>query len=105
MHRASWTMAERIDITPMGEHCYRVTVGGTGVTTVHDVVVPPTLIADLGVEPGTEAEERVVRISFSFLLERERPESILPRFDLDVIGRYFPEYLATICSQVGPSAS
>ena len=97
-------MAERIDITPMGQHRYRVTVGGSGVTTVHDVVVPQSLIADLGIEPGSGAEERLVRISFSFLLERERPQSILPRFELDVIGRYFPEYLATIGPEVGPSS-
>ena len=30
--------------------------------------------------------------SFQFLLEREPKESILKQFDLQVIGRYFPEY-------------
>lgn len=34
----------------------------------------------------------LVRRSFEFLLEREPKESILPRFDLTVITRYFPEY-------------
>jgi hypothetical protein len=33
-----------------------------------------------------------VRRSFEFLLEREPKESILARFDLSVISRYFPEY-------------
>ena len=41
---------------------------------------------------GDEDLERVVRVSFEFLLEREPAASILPEFSLDVIGRYFPEY-------------
>jgi hypothetical protein len=36
--------------------------------------------------------EDLVRRSFEFLLEREPPQSILRRFDLAVIQRYFPEY-------------
>ncbi len=38
-----------------------------------------------------EADE-LVRQSFKFLLAREPKESILPEFDLPLIGRYFPEY-------------
>jgi len=34
----------------------------------------------------------LIRRSFEFLLAREPKESILPEFDLAVIGRYFPEY-------------
>lgn len=34
----------------------------------------------------------LVRRSFAFLLENEPPESILRRFDLREIERYFPEY-------------
>jgi hypothetical protein len=33
-----------------------------------------------------------VEESFRFLLEREPKESILRRFNLTVISRYFPEY-------------
>ena len=40
----------------------------------------------------SKAAEDLVRRSFEFLLEREPPESILRRFDLAVIQRYFPEY-------------
>jgi len=36
--------------------------------------------------------EDLVRRSFEFLLERESPGSILGRFDLAVIQRYFPDY-------------
>lgn len=41
---------------------------------------------------GRVSPEMLIRESFAFLLEREPPESILPAFDLPVIGRYFPEY-------------
>lgn len=34
----------------------------------------------------------LVEASFTFLLEREPKESILPSFDLTVINRYFPDY-------------
>jgi len=43
---------------------------------------------------GAEAAdiERLLVATFEFLLEREPKESILSRFDLRVIARYFPEY-------------
>ena len=40
---------------------------------------------------GGDAEE-LVEASFRFLLDREPKESILSRFDVSVIARYFPEY-------------
>lgn len=36
--------------------------------------------------------ESLIKKSFEFLLERESKESILSKFDLPVIGNYFPEY-------------
>lgn len=42
------------------------------------------------------APEAFVRDCFGFLLEREPKESILPSFDISVIGRYFPEFERTI---------
>lgn len=36
--------------------------------------------------------EALVRRTFEFLLEREPPEQILPRFRLADVGRYFPEF-------------
>ena len=40
--------------------------------------------------------EELIETSFKFLLERESNTSILPRFDLPIIERYFPEYEETI---------
>jgi hypothetical protein len=46
--------------------------------------------------PGAADPSDLVRRSFAFLLEREPASSILRSFDLPVIGRYFPDYEATI---------
>lgn len=42
---------------------------------------------------GSErSPETCVEAAFRFLLDREPKESILGRFDLSVISRYFPEF-------------
>jgi hypothetical protein len=46
--------------------------------------------------PGSTTPDDLVRRSFEFLLERESRQSILPSFDLPLIGRYFPEFEATM---------
>ncbi len=71
-----------------------VTVGGPGAPTAHDVTVATADLARLA--PGATDPTDLVRRSFAFLLEREPKTSILRRFDLAVIGRYFPEYEARI---------
>jgi hypothetical protein len=81
---------ERIEITPEGDHSYTVRVRSGREQTTHQVMVPVQLLLDLGWMADDEAG--LVRASFEFLLEREPASSILRRFDLDVIGRYFPEY-------------
>ena len=39
-----------------------------------------------------EGEEDPLEAAFRFLLDREPKESILQRFDVEIIGRYFPEF-------------
>jgi hypothetical protein len=41
---------------------------------------------------GTHTPERCIQAAFQFLLDREPKESILRRFDVSVISRYFPEF-------------
>ena len=79
-----------IAITPAGDRCYDVTVDGE---SRHRVSVPARF--------GDEDLERVVRVSFEFLLEREPASAILPEFSLDVIGRYFPEYETELPRRLG----
>ena len=68
--------------------CVRVIEGVSEST--HHVTLDPKDQARLA---GTTIQpEELIRKSFQFLLEREPKESILSRFDLSVISRYFPEY-------------
>ncbi len=71
-----------------------MTVGGSASSTTHDVTVSAMDLDRL--DPAAAGPEDLVRRSFAFLLAREPKESILARFDLTVIGRYFPEYEATM---------
>ena len=41
---------------------------------------------------GKHTPERCLEATFRFLLDREPKESILTRFDVTVISRYFPEF-------------
>ena len=41
---------------------------------------------------GNHTLERCLEAAFRFLLDREPKESILRRFDVTVISRYFPEF-------------
>lgn len=74
-----------ITVEALGGERYRVTVSEGASSTVHTVAV------DTAIPAGTEPAD-LVEASFRFLLDREPKESILSRFDLSVIERYFPEY-------------
>ncbi len=71
---------------------FRVTIKDGGDETAHEVAVPEDYYEDL--TGGGCAPEEFVETSFEFLLEREPKESILRKFDITVISRYFPEYEA-----------
>lgn len=79
-----------IDVQPGGSpDTFTVTVTDDGKTSQHRVTVPDRQAAGL---PQDVDADRLVRSSFTFLLEREPVTAILPEFSLDVISRYFPEY-------------
>lgn len=67
---------------------------GERIVTTHQVTVAAADLARL--DPGAASPEDLVRRSFVFLLAREPASSILRSFGLMEIGRYFPEYEATI---------
>jgi len=69
-----------------------VQVEARGESSRHSVTVSAAELARWGGGEDEAAVEDLVRRSFDFLLEREPPSSILRRFDLSVIQRYFPEY-------------
>ncbi len=86
-------MADPVEVTcepaPGGWTC-RVTVGGPGAPTTHEVSVPDADLERLA--PGAADPVDLVERSFAFLLAREPKTSILRRFELPVIGHYFPAY-------------
>jgi hypothetical protein len=84
------------DITVTRQDVVRflVTVVERGTRTEHEVTVSAADLEGLG--EGYPSAEDFVRACFEFLLEREPKESILRTFDVGVIGRYFPEFGATI---------
>ena len=71
-----------------------VTIGDDAGATRHEVVVAASDLERL--HPGADGPEALVHAAFDFLLAREPRDSILRRFDLPVIGRYFPEWEAEV---------
>ncbi len=78
-----------VTVTAGDEGRFDVVVAEGASSTAHSVSVSPGTVARLA--PGATADE-LVAASFRFLLDREPKESILHTFDLEVIGRYFPDY-------------
>jgi hypothetical protein len=83
-------MPVEIIVQSANETRFEITVREGKSETRHIVTVEPEYVRKLGV--GKTTVEDLVRRSFEFLLEHEPKESILRRFDLKDISRYFPEY-------------
>ena len=81
-------------VARQSDGAYVVKVRGPRSETSHVVSVPAALVESLGL--GGVPGEELVRASFAFLLDREPAGSILPRFSLDAISRYFPEYTSEL---------
>ncbi|MGB6200235.1 MAG: hypothetical protein WBF35_11860 [Candidatus Acidiferrales bacterium] len=80
----------KIEIETLADGDFRVhVIEGASVST-HCVTLKPEDFQRL--TAGKATPQQLVRRSFEFLLKREPKESILARFDLAVIARYFPEY-------------
>lgn len=78
-----------ITVKEMNAQHFQVTVVGNS-TTEHEVTVDSAYATSLCQGKLTAIE--LIEKSFEFLLARESNTSILRRFDLSVIARYFPEY-------------
>lgn len=82
-----------IEVEALGAGRYRVTVDG-GVLTQHEVRIPPGYLQQAGLQG--QPPEALLRRVFAFLLEREPNTAILERFELPVVGDYFPEFPAAL---------
>ncbi len=67
---------------------FAVTVRERGSVSHHEVTMSSQAFA----KQTGGAPEQVIEAAFRFLLDREAKESILARFDLSTIARYFPEF-------------
>lgn len=84
-----------IVVTSTGFRKFHVEINeGDNKNRQYDVTVPEELIREL--ELTEDHLTKVVHQSFTFLLEREPASSIMPQFSLDVISRYFPDYMETL---------
>lgn len=83
-------MPDKIEVETLTDGTFRVRLSDGKRETSHVVTLKPVdyeRISSGKVEPA-----ELVRMAFEFLLENEPKESILGRFDLPVIGRYFPNF-------------
>jgi hypothetical protein len=94
-------VAAKIEIEKAGEGEFRVRVTEGASETTHRVTVKPADYQRLA--EGKVGPAELVRRSFEFLLENEPKESILARFDLSVIMRYFPQFEREIRRRLGGS--
>jgi len=78
-----------IEVRRTGPGAFTVTIREGDSETRHQVTLSEADCARLG---GGDTPEALVEAAFRFLLDREPKESILRRFDLTVISRYFPEF-------------
>ena len=81
---------------------YEVVVEGREAVreTTHRVTLRPEYYRKLCA--GTMTYEWVIVQAFKFLLEREPNTSILKRFDLEDISRYFPEFESEMSRRLAP---
>ncbi|MFQ6095587.1 MAG: hypothetical protein ACE5NN_05540 [Candidatus Bathyarchaeia archaeon] len=83
-----------IKVERKNQNEFLVVVEEGGSMTRHIVTLDDEYYA--GLTDKKISKEELVKRSFEFLLAREPKESILSRFNLKVIKRYFPEYEKTI---------
>ena len=77
---------------------YMVTINEPRGTSTHVVTVWPSDVERYA--PGTPPED-LLEAAFEFLLEREPPQTVLARFELPVIERYFPDFPRAMAARFG----
>jgi len=88
-----------IQILPVGPGRFSVAVDEEHLRTVHTVVVPASLLDDLGLAGVDQTE--IVRETLGFLLEREPATAILEEFSLETVASYFPEFYDELRTRLG----
>ena len=80
-------------ITELSKDKFEIKVK-TNQITKHVVNVTDEMLFNL--TKNKISKEELLNFSFNFLLEREPNTSILSKFDIVVISKYFPEYISKV---------
>ena len=80
-------------ITELSMDKFEITVKADQLTK-HVVTVTDQMLFNL--TNNKISKEELLNYSFNFLLEREPNTSILSKFDITVISKYFPEYISKV---------
>jgi hypothetical protein len=83
-----------IEVEPLADGAFQIRVKEDATESSHRVTLKPHYLSRL--TAGKIEAPELIRRSFEFLLEREPKESILSRFDLQDIQRYFPDFERTM---------
>ena len=79
-----------ISVIAKGQDTFEVVVT-TQSTTTHSVTISDAIHTQL--TNGKISKETLLEKSFEFRLEREPNTSILSQFKIEVISKYFPDYV------------
>ena len=79
-----------ISVKKKSEQEFLVTIEEKSSSSEHTVTVDDDYYQNLTV--GKTTKEELIKRSFEFLFEREPKESILSKFNLRIIKKYFLEY-------------
>ena len=82
-----------INVDTIDNNTFKVSVTKNS-STVHIVLLNDRFHLDVSNNKLTKTE--LITKSFEFLLKRESNQSILKKFNLEVISQYFPEYIDEI---------
>ena len=82
-----------INVETIDNNTFKVSVTKNS-STVHIVLLNDRFHLDVSNNKLTKTE--LITKSFEFLLKRESNQSILKKFNLEVISQYFPEYIDEI---------
>ena len=80
-------------ITELSKDKFEIIVNADQITK-HVVSVTDQMLLNL--TKNKISKEELLNFSFNFLLEREPNTSILSKFDIIVISKYFPEYISKV---------
>ena len=80
-------------IIELSKDKFEITINADQITK-HVVSVTDQMLLNL--TKNKISKEELLNFSFNFLLEREPNTSILSKFDIIVISKYFPEYISKV---------